>query len=57
MSASLVDEAAANILKLLSKIDEGIMGPPSFCAVITPGGYAYRRDDGFLVVLITCLRP
>ena len=57
MSASLVDEAAANLLKLSDKIDAGIMGPPSFCAVVTPGGYAYRRDDGVSVVPITCLRP
>lgn len=57
MSASLVDEAAANLLKLASKIDASIMGSPSFCAVITPGGYAYQRDDGVLVVPISCLRP
>ena len=42
---------------LAGKIDASIMGAPSFCAVITPGGYAYRREDGVLVVPITCLRP
>lgn len=57
MSARLVDEGAANLRKLAGKIDASIMGAPSFCAVITPGGYAYRREDGVLVVPITCLRP
>lgn len=57
MSASLIDEGAANLKKLSGKIDTGIMGTPSFCAVVTPGGYAYQRDDGVLVIPITCLRP
>lgn len=55
MGARIIDEAAKNLLKLASKVDQGIMGAPAFCAVITPGGYAYQREDGVLVVPITCL--
>ncbi|WP_449315597.1 ATP-binding protein [Rubneribacter sp.] len=57
MSSKLIDEAAENLKKLVGKIDPSIMGAPSFCAVLTPGGYAYQRNDGILVIPITCLRP
>jgi hypothetical protein len=57
MSAGKIDEAANNLLKLKGKINESIMGQASFCAVLTPGGYAYRRTDGVFVVPITCLAP
>ena len=55
LGASLVDEGAANLLKLANKIDAGVMGAPAFCAVLTPGGYAQRRTDGVYVLPITCL--
>lgn len=55
MSARLVDEGAANLLKLSAKVDQDIMGAPAFCAVLTPGGYTYRRSDGVYVVPITTL--
>ena len=48
--------AAENLLKLKSKIDTEKMGDPSFLMVITGGQYAYRRDDGVLVVPIGCLK-
>jgi hypothetical protein len=57
MSAGKIDEAANNLLKLKRKINESIMGQASFCAVLTPGGYAYERTDGVFVVPITCLAP
>ena len=50
-----IDEGARSLLKLSQKINADIMGPPSFCAVVVPGGYAYRRDDGVFVIPITCL--
>ena len=56
MGAGDVEEGASNLLKLAGKVDCGVMGPPSFCAVLVPGGYAYRRPDGVLVIPITCLR-
>ncbi|MEC4272074.1 DUF4143 domain-containing protein [Adlercreutzia sp. R25] len=55
MSARLVEEGAQSLKKVADKIDTGVMGAPSFCAVLTPGGYAYRRDDGVYVIPITCL--
>jgi len=48
--------AAENLLKLKSKIDAEKMGEPSFMMVLTGGQYAYRRNDGVLVVPIGCLK-
>lgn len=51
-----IDEAAENLLALKARIDNDIMGAPSFLMVITGGQYAYRRSDGVLVVPIACLK-
>jgi hypothetical protein len=51
-----IDEAAQNLLALKARIDEDKMGEASFLMVITGGQYAYRRNDGVLVVPIGCLR-
>ncbi len=55
MGAGAVEEGAAGLLKLAAKVDSAIMGALSFCAVIVPGGFAYRRHDGVFVIPITCL--
>lgn len=52
-----IDYAAENLLKLKSRIDKDKMGKPSFLMVLTGGEYAYRREDGVLVVPIACLKP
>ena len=52
-----IDEGADSLRRLSGKVNQDVMGPPSFCAVVVPGGYAYRRDDGVFVIPITCLRP
>ncbi len=57
MGAAFVEEGARSLKKLRDRIDSGIMGPATVCAVIVPGGYAFRRDDGVCVVPITCLAP
>lgn len=57
MGASLVDEGAANLLKLSAKIDHDVMGAPSFLMVVTPAHFAYRRPDGVFVTPLSCLRP
>ena len=57
LGASLVDEGAANLLKLAGRIDHDVMGAPSFLLVITPTHYAYRRPDGVYVVPLGCLKP
>lgn len=51
-----IEEAAQNLLKLKARIDEDQMGEVAFLMVITGGQYAYRRQDGVLVVPIGCLR-
>jgi len=51
-----IEEAAQNLLTLKAKIDEDKMGQASFLMVITGGQYAYRRNDGVLVVPIGCLK-
>ncbi|MDO4539201.1 MAG: DUF4143 domain-containing protein [Coriobacteriales bacterium] len=57
LGAAFVDEGSASLRKLSVKLDTNVMGSPSFCAVIVPGGYAYRRDDGVYVIPISCLAP
>lgn len=53
----LIDEGAANLLKLKNRIDTTKMKEASFAMVLTAvGRYAYRRDDGVLVVPLGCLR-
>ncbi|MDE6410619.1 MAG: DUF4143 domain-containing protein [Muribaculaceae bacterium] len=53
----LIEEGASNLLKLASRIDTGKMLAPSFMMVLTATGtYAYRREDGVLVVPIGCLK-
>ncbi len=56
LGAAFVDGGARTLLKLAGKLDTSVMGKPSFMAVLTPGGYAFRRTDGVSVVPITCLR-
>lgn len=51
-----IDRAAANLLKLRDRVDEGKMNKPSFLMIITGAEFAYKRPDGVLVVPIGCLR-
>lgn len=53
----LINEGAENLLKLQGKIDVSKMKEPSFLMVLVGvGKYAYRREDGILVVPIGCLK-
>lgn len=54
----LINEGAANLIKLSEKIDSDKMNKPSFLMVLTGvGQYAYKRpSDGVLVVPIGCLK-
>lgn len=53
----LIDEGAKNLKKLKGRIDTTKMKDPSFLMVLTGiGRYAYRREDGVLVVPIGCLK-
>ena len=53
----LINEGAANLLKLQDKIDVSKMKEPSFLMVLVGAGtYAYRGEDGIRVVPIGCLK-
>lgn len=53
----LIAEGAANLKKLAQKIDTLKMKQPAFLMVLTAtGDYAYRREDGVLVVPIGTLK-
>lgn len=54
---TLINEGASNLLSLAKKIDTDRMYAPSFMMVLVgTGRYAYRREDGVLVVPIGSLR-
>lgn len=53
----LIEEAAENLLKLNKKIDTTKMKNPAFLMILTATGkYAYKREDGVLVVPVGCLK-
>ena len=53
----LIEEGAATLKELSNKIDTTKMKVPSFLMVLTgSGNYAYRRQDGVLVVPVTTLK-
>lgn len=53
----LIEEGATSLKALASKIDTEKMKTPSFLMVLTgTGDYAYRRQDGVLVVPVGCLK-
>ncbi len=51
-----IDNGAKSLIKLKEKINIGAMNSPSFLAVVTASGYAYKRPDGVYVIPIGCLR-
>lgn len=54
---NLIGQGATTLLSLADKIDADKMKSPSFLMVLTAiGDYAYRREDGVLVVPIGCLK-
>lgn len=52
-----LDEAASHLKKLADRVDTDRMGQPAFLGILTAGKTAYRRDDGVLVLPLSCLRP
>ena len=53
-----IEHGAFTLNNLACKIDENIMGKPSFLMVLVGvGSYAYKREDGVFVVPISMLGP
>lgn len=53
----LIEEGAADLLKLATRIDTKRMKKPAFMAVLCAvAPFAYQREDGVFVVPISCLR-
>lgn len=53
----LIEEGAANLIKLRDRIDTDRMAHPSFLMILTAvGNFVYQRQDGIYVVPVTCLR-
>lgn len=57
MGIAAVDEAAASLSALASKIDTERTPPPAMLCVITGNGFAHRRKDGVCVVPLAALGP
>ncbi len=56
-SESIIDAAAATLLKFKSRVDTAKMGEPANLLVVTATGYAYRRPDGVSVAPVGALGP
>lgn len=55
---SLIEAGAKTLKTLAGKIDTEKMKEPSFLMVLTgTGEFAYKREDGVIVVPIGCLKP
>jgi len=52
-----IDSGAQNLIRLRNKVNSEKMGQPSFMMVLTGTPYAYKREDGVLVVPLGCLKP
>ena len=57
LNQSQADAASDSLRRVANKVDQTIMGAPSFLLVMAADGYAYRRNDGVYVVPIGCLKP
>jgi predicted AAA+ superfamily ATPase len=57
LGTAWIDEGAANLLKMADRVDPDINGAPTFLAVVTTSGSAYKRQDGVLVLPIGVLGP
>lgn len=51
-----IEEGAAHLKKLAGNIDTDKFPAPTFLMILTGGEFAYRREDGVLVVPLACLR-
>lgn len=56
MGSNEFDKAAQNLIKFANKVDEQKMGKPSFLAIVSATEYAYKREDGILVLPLGVLK-
>ena len=56
LNPNAVDDAAVSLKKLAERVDASV-GKMAFLAILTSGGYAYRRNDGVYVIPLSCLAP
>jgi predicted AAA+ superfamily ATPase len=56
LGSTEIEEGAKHLIELREKVDTAKVGEPSFLMVVTGGQFAYRRNDGVLVVPIACLK-
>ncbi len=52
-----IEKAAQNLIILRDKINTDRMKEPAFLAILTGTQYAYKRDDGVLIIPVGCLKP
>lgn len=52
-----VEDGSRNLVALAGKIDQTIMGPPSFLAVVHASRYAAMLDNGVFAIPLGCLGP
>jgi hypothetical protein len=57
LGLSAIDDAAAALLRLGTRVDVDRHGAPAVLAVITGWGYGYGRPDGVSVIPIGALAP
>jgi len=57
LGAGEVDAGARSLLRFVRQVDTSKCGPPAVLGVITGTGFAYRRDDGIVVLPIGSLGP
>ncbi len=56
LGSSEIEEGAQHLLALKQKVNDEHMGAPDFLMIVTGGEFAYRREDGVLVVPLGCLK-
>lgn len=56
LGAKEIEEAAEHLLELKAKVNTDKMREPSFLMILSGTEFAYRRNDGVLVVPIGCLK-
>lgn len=56
LGAKEIEKAAEHLLELQAKVTTDTMREPSFLMILTGTNFAYRRDDGVLIVPIGCLK-